>query len=624
MDVRLPNGTVIRGVPEGTSKEAIKQKAIAAGVAQESDFESAFVTTMKQPGAPEEVLASIASSIIAEPVAGIAGLAQSLNPFADEGAGADAVQKTRDALTYQPKIKAAQIGQQGLGETLQPVGEAFSKAETTLGETTLDYTGSEELAAAAHTLPTAVLEMLGIAGLKGFKPAVKKGKDIGKSVVTKSKEVVHKPVNLLQAGQPTEQLNKMLNSRGLVYENLTPEARNVIPEITKAGQNPGKMIDEVWKRQIRTGGTDDALAGFRIVDNKVVKDSAAIIAAKQGFDPGFIQAVKVADPATKQGMKRMVNIMRRVKSNKTLAAKGLRPTDVVGDSLSRRVSYIRDTANEARESLNRIANTQLKGKKIDSSAISQAINDELAKLKINEAYTGQPIKDFKGSLISKDATSQGVINDLIDLMNETQAPDALRFHDMKRQLDNLIDFKKKSKDGLTDAGKKVLKSVRHQINQELRAINPSYAKVNDTLSTSLTALDDLQNVLGSNIDMFGPGANKAIGQDLRGLLSNRKTRVKLENAVNGIEDTAKQLGGKFDDDIQSLVMFADNLEDRFGAVATTSLKGDLESTIKSTMDKGVTGTAKDKVVDFAAKKANEARGVSDYHAYGSLNTLLNR
>lgn len=38
MDVRLPNGTVIRGVPEGTTKAQIQQKAIAAGLASTEDF----------------------------------------------------------------------------------------------------------------------------------------------------------------------------------------------------------------------------------------------------------------------------------------------------------------------------------------------------------------------------------------------------------------------------------------------------------------------------------------------------------------------------------------------------------------------------------------------------------
>ena len=47
MDVRLPNGKIIRGVPEGTSKEEVMQKAIAAGIATESDFGAA-------PKQPEE------------------------------------------------------------------------------------------------------------------------------------------------------------------------------------------------------------------------------------------------------------------------------------------------------------------------------------------------------------------------------------------------------------------------------------------------------------------------------------------------------------------------------------------------------------------------------------------
>lgn len=38
MDVRLPNGKIIRGVPEGTPKEVIMQKAIASGLATEQDF----------------------------------------------------------------------------------------------------------------------------------------------------------------------------------------------------------------------------------------------------------------------------------------------------------------------------------------------------------------------------------------------------------------------------------------------------------------------------------------------------------------------------------------------------------------------------------------------------------
>ena len=38
MDVELPNGKILSGVPEGTSKEDIMSKAISSGIATPSDF----------------------------------------------------------------------------------------------------------------------------------------------------------------------------------------------------------------------------------------------------------------------------------------------------------------------------------------------------------------------------------------------------------------------------------------------------------------------------------------------------------------------------------------------------------------------------------------------------------
>lgn len=46
MDVTLPNGRVIRNVPEGTSKDEIKKKAIQAGLADASDFPDAEEDTL--------------------------------------------------------------------------------------------------------------------------------------------------------------------------------------------------------------------------------------------------------------------------------------------------------------------------------------------------------------------------------------------------------------------------------------------------------------------------------------------------------------------------------------------------------------------------------------------------
>lgn len=113
-----------------------------------------------------ENLAALATGAIAEPIAGLAGIAQSINPFAEQGAGAQAVEDVRGALTFQPETQAGQAQQQAIGEALAPIGQALSSTEKFLGENTLKATGSPALATIAHTLPTAALELLGIKGAK--------------------------------------------------------------------------------------------------------------------------------------------------------------------------------------------------------------------------------------------------------------------------------------------------------------------------------------------------------------------------------------------------------------------------------------------------------------------------
>lgn len=51
MNVKLPNGKIIRGIPEGTTKDQIAEKAIMAGIATREDFNMA--TEQPQP-APKE------------------------------------------------------------------------------------------------------------------------------------------------------------------------------------------------------------------------------------------------------------------------------------------------------------------------------------------------------------------------------------------------------------------------------------------------------------------------------------------------------------------------------------------------------------------------------------------
>jgi hypothetical protein len=171
----LADGRVLN-FPDGTDPQVI-QATVKRMIRPKQEVQ----TTPDQPkpsfgdqavGVAENI-GSFASSIVAEPIAGIAGVVQSMNPFAEGGAGAEAVESVRNTLTYKPQTETGQQQQQDIGEALAPVGEALSEAEKFLGDNTLELTGSPALASIAHTLPTAALELIGLKGsrqLSAVKP----------------------------------------------------------------------------------------------------------------------------------------------------------------------------------------------------------------------------------------------------------------------------------------------------------------------------------------------------------------------------------------------------------------------------------------------------------------------
>lgn len=186
---QLPSGFVLdqpavpAGLPEGFVLDA--PQAIPA--------DRQVVAPVEEDGLGEALL-SIGSSVLAEPIAGISGLVMSA--FDGAKSGAETVELVRESLTFDPKSVAGKARLKSIGEMVEKgvdiaripvsgiaglatlaaegdVGEAVEAVRgvqergisETLGEATLEATGSPELATIAHSLPTAALEMLGVKGL---------------------------------------------------------------------------------------------------------------------------------------------------------------------------------------------------------------------------------------------------------------------------------------------------------------------------------------------------------------------------------------------------------------------------------------------------------------------------
>lgn len=103
--------------------------------------------------------------MVAEPLSGLAGIAAL--PFGAE-ASSNVISGVQDSLTYQPRTNQGKDALQSLGQTLAPVGEAFTGASEFLGDKAFDATGSPTLAAAAYSVPTLALEALGLKGARSF------------------------------------------------------------------------------------------------------------------------------------------------------------------------------------------------------------------------------------------------------------------------------------------------------------------------------------------------------------------------------------------------------------------------------------------------------------------------
>ena len=638
IEAELPDGTVLE-FPDGTSQDVIQgavKKMLNQSPTAPAESQLPEGGALSAAG---DVVKTLAGGVAGEIAGGLGGLGTALVGGGEQGgqavrdiqagiqeatapstqAGQQALQSIGKGFDYltdiarAPAAAASFVRELGLsGGDIEAARKAFERTQEVgpikeFAEISADVTGSPAIGAAIETAPVAIAELVGLGAIKKLRT--------GTRLIDPN-------------GNPTKALRKSLDKQGLVFENLSPDVRAKIPVVAdKSLLTSSPLIDQSTEQtlisQIKAGGRDDALAGLKVVNNAIRPDRRGLEALKQGFAPGFVQSIKTATPETKAQMDRMVKIARRIKKQERVGL-DIRPGEIVGDSISKRVKFIRNQASNARKELNQIAEKQLKGRQINPEVVTNQLGKSLQDLdiKIIEDARGVPIPDFSGSLISKDRGSQKAIKDVISLLSEGGRPDALRAHKLKRQLDNIIDFNKKSARGLGDEGRNVLKDIRYSLNQAVRDVDKDYARVNDVMSRSLTALDDFQKAAGTTIDIFGESANSAIGTKSRALMSNINSRVNLENAINGLDETSRVLGAKFGDDVKDLAMFANALDARFGAVAKTSFQGNIEQAINRVLNQGMSQEILEQGASLAAKGIKKVRGINEFNALEAMTDLL--
>lgn len=660
MDVQLPNGNVISGVPENATKEQIMQKAIESGLATPEDFGQ----QMPEGGVLESVYEpakAIASGIAGTVVGGLKGGVDLLTGKSGEEA-AQSVQSIQEGMTSVPQTQAGIKGMETVGDLIDygvdlarfPIsglaglasiisGQGVDKAASivkdinnkgvseTAGNLAFEQTGSPLLATAAYMTPEIVGSII---------PAIR---------LAKNRSAFQTDIaNKLRDAQANPQISQALNSMG-DYVNTNGIDQNIIAALNdiKKTTNPvlsGKIDDlledarlgiepETLSKDLRVIAQDAGkpTAERGLVDymlegsGKAKKDPLAISAVEQGFDDGVVASLKAATPEDKVKMSQMVDIMERAKKD-ALYSVDNRASDIAGDSLLDRVNHIKEVNTKAGKAIDTAAQSfKESGVGVDLDKLVRIEENFLTRLEgLGIKLDGNLKPVFDGSDIEGVTSAENAIKNIVKRMSSGGEPKAYDLHRLKRYIDEQVTFGK-SEGGLSGRVQATLKSLRRDVDGVLDEMSPEYNQANTIYGDTVNALDSIQSVAGGKMDLFGENADKAVGVLLRRMMGNTQSRVNLMDSMNDIESIARKYGGDFPDDIKMQMLFADELDSVFGTTARTSFQGAGGEAVKRGIEvaagqKTGLGMLKDAATGVINRKAK----INDEEAFRVIKELLER
>jgi len=497
---------------------------------------------------------------------------------------------------------------------LGPIAREFERGSQKLADVAIQATGSPVAATVAYTAPTAALELGALKLLRGARPQV---------------------AFFDADGRPTQELLNALNEAGFSYEDLVQEAIRELPATAKrdiAGSPAiSESLEPAQRAQIEGGGREAALAPLMVEGTRLAPDPLAQQTIEAWREPGLIQAVKQASPQTRVKMNRMLNIQRRIGQDSSLAAK-MRPTDVTGEALVERTNYLQKVLDVNNTRLRNIVNEKFPTLQVNTQPIVNAYEEMLASMGITRQLDDQLV--FEGSQVSQNKNAQNQIMKVENLLREDVPVTARRLHNVKKQLDDIL-YETQSQGDIARTGKDVMQAVRAAINNTLRKADKDYAQANDIISDILGSYSAAEKFLGKDIRLDDPKAATKLGQEARKLFTNYAARAALTQTIADVDSTAARYGGKFDDSVTDLAMFANALGDRFGTAASGSMQGLMQGLDKrqqfteaakqvGEVATDQTGRAGARLGARLAQRFLKGKEISDQEAYRLMEELLRR
>lgn len=462
-----------------------------------------------------ETSASVASSMFAEPVAGLSGLAAGA-VTGDPEVAARVVEDVRRDSTYSPRSEAGQEYLQNVGEALAPIGEAITGVSETLGDTAMEWTGSPELAAVAYSIPTVALEALGVKGTK-----------VGKRFAEKDLRAAQKQV----LSDPT-----LKTHESVADVKISPS---------------GQVVE--------------APEGVKLLDSGVSRTDASLIVH--------------SNPATKSNMKKMTEAYSQAISNKKAAAlkspsdmMGASLQRRLGFAAKKREMLGKDLDELVKGEVGRqqIDVSDVIGSFNDM--IGELTPPGAKKIKPKMTPKGKlylPKNWHKGT--SLDAQGMGparrLVQDAYKLygnLTEFGITDVKSAHALKKSLDELIDQAKLGESSTRGQSMRKAISMRAAINDKLSAVE-GYGSINGELSQLIDAMKPFDEAKGSAKSWGEAGVRSRLGK-MAESLADPQAGAELQRGLASLDGYIARSGKGMGDDVIGMAAFKRVLDDNLNTV----------------------------------------------------------
>jgi hypothetical protein len=408
-------------------------------------------------------------------------------------------------------------------------------------------------------------------------------------------------------------------------------ATRAMEPVRRAGESVAANIEAMQQR--RTQQTRDTLkrqpdstdvVEFRLVNDRVQSDPQASEALKQGWDAAVLGSIKASSDLDKAKNQKALNIYKLGKKSASFAAKN-RPSGVLGDSMMTSVNFLMNAKSTSGKQIDDIAKGQLRGRPVNFDQPMSIFISDLADIgvAVERGPNGKFRVNLKGSDIEGDRAGETLLNRVLERLGDTNVPDAYGVHTAKRYIDTQVDYGKRRANPLTKQAERVVKKLRRNLNTALGDEFPQYREANTKFSESLQALDDIQEAVGRKVDFDSDRAGEAFGTALRKVLSNYASRNTIIDAIDRVETTSKKYGLQIKEDLMNQIIFVNEIDRMFGAVAKGSMKGIFEQSLQKGSD-FARSSAAEKAIMLAGKLGEAVRGINEENAIKAIEEILRR